>query len=180
MTGMQVGIPGCNVDVACQVACYGFGESLLQAATTLPFLDFMEYVAEWRRDLCDALSTDPRGLLQQKHPGVAQVIKSELLPFPDLTAVALYADPLTSWSDGYVPPGNDVVMARQPDLPAIGDFCSRCFSLSGDGLVHKLKDVCAGVVTRALLQVCFISYLAAFFFLLKKAHRIPWASFPER
>jgi len=71
-------------------------------------------------------------------------------------------------------------MARQPDLPAIGDFCSQCFSLLGDGLVHKLKDVCAGVVTHALLQVCFISYLAAFFFLLKKAHRIPWASFPER
>ena len=160
MTGMQVGIPGCDVDVAHQVAGYGFGESLLQAATTLPFLDFMKYMAEWRNNLCDALSTDPHGLLQQKHPGIAQVIKSELLPFPDLTAIALYADPLTSWSNDHVPPENEFIMACQPDLAAIGDFCSRHFSLSGDSLTHRLKDVCAGVVTRAALQVCAISCLA--------------------
>ena len=153
MTGVQVGIPGCDVDVAHQVAGYGFGESLLQAATTLSFLQFMKYMAEWRSDLCDALSTDPCGLLQKKHPGIAHVIKSELLPFPDLTAVALYADPLTSWSNGHAPPKNADIVARQPDLAAIGDFCSRHFSLSGDSLVHKLKDVSAGVVMRAALQV---------------------------
>ncbi|KIM59863.1 hypothetical protein SCLCIDRAFT_1185384, partial [Scleroderma citrinum Foug A] len=92
-------IPGCNVDIACQVACYGFGESLLQATTTLPFLKFMTYMAEWCNDLCDALSNDPCGLLQQRHPGIAQVIQLELIPFPDLTAVALYADLLASWSN---------------------------------------------------------------------------------
>ena len=121
----------------------------------LPFLEFMTYMAEWRNDLCDALSNDPHGLLQQKHPGIAQVIQSELIPFPDLTAVALYADPLTSWSNAQVPPEN-IIMARQPDLPTIGDFCFRHFSLSGDNLVHKLKDICVGMVTRALLQVSTI------------------------
>ena len=55
MTGMQVGIPGCDVDVACQVAGYGFGENLLQATTTLPFLEFMKYMPKWRSDLCDVL-----------------------------------------------------------------------------------------------------------------------------
>ena len=124
MTGMQVGIPGCDVDVAHQVAGYGFSESLLQAAITLPFLDFMKYMAKWHNNLCDALSTDPCGLLQKKHPGIAQVIKLELLPFPDLTTIALYADPLTSWSNGHVPPKNEFIMAHQPNLAAIGDFCS--------------------------------------------------------
>ena len=95
---MQIGIPGCDVDVACQLACYGFGDSLLQAALMLPFLQFMEYIANWCRDLCDALSTDPCGYLQQLHHGLAQVIQSELLQFPDLPALALYASPLTSWS----------------------------------------------------------------------------------
>ena len=160
MTGMQVGIPGCDVDVAHQVAGYGFSESLLQAAITLPFVDFMKYMAKWHNNLCDALSTDPRGLLQKKHPGIAQVIKLELRPFPDLTTIALYADPLTSWSNGHVPPKNEFIMAHQPNLAAIRDFCSRHFSLSGDSLTHRLKDVCAGVVTRAALQVCTISCLA--------------------
>ena len=159
MTGMQVGIPGCDVDVACQVAGYGFGENLLQATTTLPFLEFMKYMPKWRSDLCDALSTDPHGLLQQKHPGITQVIKSELLPFPDLTAVALYTNLLTSWSNGHVPPENDLITACQPDLPTIRDFCTRHFSLSGDSLVHKLKDICASVVMCALLQVCAVSHL---------------------
>ena len=105
------------------------------------------------------MSTDPGGLLQRRHPGVANVIKLELLPFPDLTTVALYVDLLTLWSNGHVPSENDIIMARQPDLPAIRDFCSQHFSLSGDSLVCKLKDVCAGVVTHALLQVCAISCL---------------------
>ena len=117
---------------------------------------------KWHSNLCDALLTDSRGLLQQKHPGVAQVIKSELLPFPDLTAIVLYTDLLTLWSNGHVPPENNLIMACQPDLPAIGDFCSQNFSLSGNSLVHKLKDICAGVVTCALLQVCTISHLYSF------------------
>jgi len=107
-TGMQIGIPGCDIDVAHQVASYGFGESLLQAATMLPFLEFMKYMAKWHSDLCAALSTDPRGLLQQKHLGIAQVIQLELIPFPDLAAVVLYADPLTLWFNSHVPPENDL------------------------------------------------------------------------
>ncbi|KIM66084.1 hypothetical protein SCLCIDRAFT_56409, partial [Scleroderma citrinum Foug A] len=94
----NVGIPGCDVDVACQLACYGFGDSLLQAALMLPFLQFMEYIVNWCCNLCDALSTDPRGYQQQLHHGLTQVIQSELLQFPDLPAVALYASPLTLWS----------------------------------------------------------------------------------
>ena len=154
---MQIGIPGCDVDVACQLACYGFGDSLLQAALTLPFLQFMEYVANWCCDLCDALSTDPCGYLQQLHHGLAQVIQSELLQFHDLPALALYASLLTSWSNGRVPPDEDIaIVACQPDLPAISTICLQHFCLSGDGLVQKLNDSCTGVVTHALLQVSIV------------------------
>jgi len=169
---MQIGIPGCDVDVACQLACYGFGDSLLQAAFMLPFLQFMEYIANWRRDLCDALSTDPRGYLQQLHRGLAQVIQLELLQFPDLPAVALYASPLTSWSNGRVPSDEDIaVVARQPDLPAISTICSQHFGLSGDGLVQKLNDSCTGVVTCTLLQVSIAICPRSF---LSSAHQKSW------
>jgi len=151
---MQIEIPGCNVDVACQLACYRFGDSLLQAAFTLPFLQFMEYIANWHCDLCNALSTDPHGYIQQLHHGLAQVIQSELLQFPDLPAVALYAILLTSWSNGHIPLDEDIaIVACQPDLPAISTICSQHFGLSGDGLIQKLNDSCTGVVTCALLQV---------------------------
>ena len=140
---MQVEIPGCSTDTACQLVGHGFGDSLLQATSTLYFLVFMEYVAHWHHDPCDAMSTDPRG------HGLAGIIQSKLLPFPDLTALALYASPLTSWSNGHVPPDEDFakVMARQPDLLAIADICSWYFGLLGDRLAQRLNDACTGVIT---------------------------------
>ena len=112
----------------------------------------MEYAATWRRDVCNVLSTNPCGC------GLARVIQSELLPFPDLTALALYASPLTSWSSGRVPPDEDfaAMASRQPDLPAIAAICSQHFGLSGDRLAQRLNDACTGVVTRALLQVTIV------------------------
>ena len=157
---MQVGIPGCSTNTSCQLAGHRFGDSLLQAASALHFLVFMEYVAHWHHNLCDTMSTDLHGL------GLAGIIQSKLLPFPDLTTLALYASPLTLWSNGHVPPNEDFakVMACQPDLLAIADICSQHFGLSGDRLAQRLNDACTGVVTRVMLQVSiFLCALGHFF-----------------
>jgi len=150
----QKGILGCGLDVPFWLSDYGFGDRLLQAAMSLPCVEFMVYSAQWRRDLGKILCTDPRGLLQQSCHQLANVIKKEtdLTDFPNPAVIAAYLNPTTSWSTGrevFVGP----VTSRQPDLSAIADFCIRHFSWPSDDLPHKLTKVCAGAITRALLQV---------------------------
>ena len=103
----------------------------------------MEYAATWRHNICNVLSTNPCGC------GLTRVIQSELLPFPDLTALVTYANTLTSWSSGCVPPDKDfaTMASHQPDLPAIVAICSQHFGLLGDRLAQRLNDACTGVVT---------------------------------
>lgn len=59
----QSGLPGCTVNIACQLTQYGLGRSLLSAALRLPFAEFMEFHAKWRKQLCDVLERDPHGHL---------------------------------------------------------------------------------------------------------------------
>ncbi|KAI5988004.1 PIN domain-like protein, partial [Pisolithus albus] len=141
----------CSVGVAQQLAYYGFGRSLLDAAVSLQFVEFMSFVAKWREDICEVLRTDPRSLLGRKHYELARIIKEERTEFPDPAVLAMYLLPLTSWSDGNFPV--PVTTSRRPDLQSLAAFCLQHLSWSPDIVRSELGDACAGTVLRALLQV---------------------------
>ncbi|KIK16440.1 hypothetical protein PISMIDRAFT_66336, partial [Pisolithus microcarpus 441] len=91
------------IEVAHHLAYYGFGRSLLDAAISFQFVEFMDFVAKWHDDVCEVLKTDPWRLLGGKHHEIACIIKEEHTKFPDPTILATYLLLLTSWMDGHSP-----------------------------------------------------------------------------
>ena len=64
----QDGIHGCGIDIAQKLARYGLGDTLLQAAMTLPILEFvMIFCVKWHNEVCQTLTLDPLGILQCKY-----------------------------------------------------------------------------------------------------------------
>ncbi|KAI6029268.1 PIN domain-like protein [Pisolithus microcarpus] len=141
----------CSVEVAHRLAYYGFGRSLLEAAVSFPFVEFMDFVAKWRDDVCEVLRTDPQRLLGGKHHEIARIIKEEHTEFPDPTVLAMYLLPLTSWSDGHSPV--TTTTSRQPDLHSLATFCLQCLSWSPSIVQSELMDALTGTAMRALLQL---------------------------
>ena len=47
----QAGLPGCGIITAHMLACCGFGDSLYEAATTLPADALSDFLTHWRQDL---------------------------------------------------------------------------------------------------------------------------------
>ncbi|KAI6039698.1 PIN domain-like protein, partial [Pisolithus marmoratus] len=148
----------CSVDVAHRLTHYGFGRTLFQAAITLQFVEFMEFVAKWRDDICEVLRTDPQLLLGRRHRELARVIKEERVEFPDPAILAMYLLPLTSWSSGGHPPVS-IVTSRQPDLMSLAAFCSQRLCWPPDIVHSKLMDAWAGTAIRALLQASLMIVL---------------------
>ncbi|KAI6141069.1 PIN domain-like protein [Pisolithus tinctorius] len=155
----------CDTDVTRQLVDYGFGRTLLEAAVSLQFVEFMEFVAKWRNNraaqttlsgpnVCEVLRTDPQHFLGRRYHELAHVIKEEHFEFPDPAILAMYLSPLTSWSDDGHPPIT-CVMSRQPNLTALAAFCSQRLGWPPDTVQSALMDACAGAAMRALLQVSF-------------------------
>ncbi|KAI6013823.1 PIN domain-like protein [Pisolithus marmoratus] len=149
----------CSTDIACRLTRYGFGRTLFRAAITLQFVEFMEFVAKWRDDVCEVLKTDPHLFLGRRHRDLACVIKEERVEFPDPAILAMYLLPLTSWSNGGHPPVT-VVTSRQPDLMSLAMFCSQRLRWPPDTVHSRLMDTWAGTAVRALLQVSLVIVLS--------------------
>jgi len=155
----QSGLPGCTVDIARRLTQYGLGKTLLSAASSLPFAEFMEFHARWWKQLCSILEKDPEGYLGRTHHKLARIIDEERTEFPNPAVLATYMLPLTSWSDGGQPPVT-VVTSRQPDLEALSAFGLQYLDWPPEILQQKLMEACVGTAIRALLQVRILySYL---------------------
>lgn len=150
-TDNDAGCRWCSVEVACRLAYYGFGRTLLDAAVSFQFIEYMDFVAKWRDDICDVLTTDPLHLLRGRHYEIARIIKEECTEFPDPVLLTMYLLPRTSWSEGHSP--ITVTTSRQPDLQSLATFCQQHLSWSPGTVQSELIDVCAGVAIRALLQL---------------------------
>ncbi|KAI6146874.1 PIN domain-like protein, partial [Pisolithus tinctorius] len=150
----DTGCRWCDTDVACQLVDYGFGRTLLEAAISLQFVEFMEFVTKWCDNVCEVLRTDPQHFLGHRYHELARVIKEERFEFPDPTILAVYLSPLTSWSDNGHPPIT-CVTSCQPNLTTLAAFCSQCLGWPPDTVQSALMDACAGAAMRALLQVSF-------------------------
>ncbi|KAI6160977.1 PIN domain-like protein, partial [Pisolithus thermaeus] len=141
----------CSVEVAHHLAYYGIGRTLLDAAISLQFVEFMNFVAKWHVSICKVLRTDPQSLLGGRHHELACIIKEECIEFPDPAILAMYLLPLTSWSDGRSP--ITATTSHQPNLQSVAAFCLQHLSWSLAAVQSELMDICAGTVMRTLLQV---------------------------
>ncbi|KAI6139479.1 hypothetical protein BKA82DRAFT_3920554, partial [Pisolithus tinctorius] len=88
----------CDTDVACWLVDYGLGRTLLEAAVSLQFIEFMEFITKWHDNVCEVLRTDPQHFLGCRYHKLAHIVKEEHFKFPDPAILAMYLSPLTSWS----------------------------------------------------------------------------------
>ncbi|KAL4061663.1 hypothetical protein V8B97DRAFT_1879141, partial [Scleroderma yunnanense] len=147
------GIHGCGYDIAQKLACYGLGNTLLQAATTLQLIKFMSiFCVNWCNEVCHVLTSDPLGILQCKYHDLAHIIQA-MADFPNPSIIASYLQPVTSWSHNQ-PCFNGMVMSCQPDVTTISQFCMQHFSWSAETVLDKMSGVWTAAIVQTLCQVC--------------------------
>ena len=148
----QDGIRGCGIDIARKLACYGLGDALLEAATTLPLVEFVTtFCVKWHNEVCQTLILDPLGILQRKHRELALTIQM-MTDFPSPFIIASYLAPLTSWSNDQ-PRFGGIVSSRHPDIATITRFCNQHFSWSVETLLDKMCGVWTAIVIQSFCQV---------------------------
>ncbi|KAJ7812763.1 PIN domain-like protein [Mycena leptocephala] len=106
------------------------------------------FLVQWRQDLRIELATNSRGFLRNK-----QIALSTKIPdtFPSLRVLHLYVRPVTSWSDGFVPPATENWTVKLPDLPGLAKYCKEEFGWKADVIVDKFQRlIFSGLCTRRL------------------------------
>ncbi|KAJ7826418.1 PIN domain-like protein [Mycena leptocephala] len=143
-----VGLPGCGGHIAHALARCGFGDSLLAACQNMSEDNLQHFLVQWRQDLRIELATNSRGFLRNK-----QIALSTKIPdtFPSLRVLHLYVRPVTSWSDGFVPPATENWTVKLPDLPGLAKYCKEEFGWKADVIVDKFQRlIFSGLCTRRL------------------------------
>ncbi|KAK7059514.1 PIN domain-like protein [Favolaschia claudopus] len=102
----QTGLPNCGMSIAHGLAHCGFGDSLLAATQTMSDTKLQQFLVSWRA-----------GALAARLPDT----------FPNIKTLKLYAHPITSWSDGYIPPNTNHWRVRLPSLPELALFVHKKF-----------------------------------------------------
>ncbi|KAF8130008.1 PIN domain-like protein [Mycena galopus ATCC 62051] len=143
-----VGLAGCGIAVAHALARCGFGDSLLTAAQNMLVPELQEFLVTWRQQVRLELQTNSQGHLRFKQPCLAKKIPDS---FPDIRALLLYSCPITSWSDGFLPPTSDDWVIKLPSLPELALYCKRKFGWPAVTIVDKFKrTVFAGIFAKRL------------------------------
>ncbi|KAF8144098.1 PIN domain-like protein [Mycena galopus ATCC 62051] len=144
-----VGLAGCGIAVAHALARCGFGDSLLTAAQNMLAPELQEFLVTWRQEVRLELQTNSQGHLRFRQPCLAKKIPDS---FPDVRALLLYSCPITSWSDGFLPPTSDGWIIKLPSLPELALHCKRKFGWPAVTIVDKFKRmVFAGVFAKRLM-----------------------------
>lgn len=146
------GLPGCGPGTAHALAKAGFGDTLLQAAKTLPKEKLSAFLDAWRDEVRAELKSNSRGLLGSKKAALA---KSFPDTFPDPVVLSLYANPLTSESTNR-PCALSYKWEREPDLGKLAALCERKFEWGVRPLIVKRfrTVIWEPMVLRILRRAC--------------------------
>jgi Holliday junction resolvase YEN1 len=117
-------LPGCGGHIAHALARCGFSDLLLAACQNMLEDNLRHFLVQWRQDLRIELATNSHGFLRNK-----QIALSTKIPntFPSLRVLHLYVQPVTLWSDGFVPPVTENWTVKLPDLPRLAKYCKEEF-----------------------------------------------------
>ncbi|KAJ7756995.1 PIN domain-like protein [Mycena metata] len=130
------GIPNCGPKIAHALGRCGFGRKLRQVISGSR-QGIEGRLNIWRAALRSELRTNTSGILDKRHPNVADSIPDD---FPNLGIIELYTDPLTSWSSRFtgIPPDTSLWVPREPVVNQVYDFCITYFGWQ-DVIMDRLK-----------------------------------------
>ncbi|KAJ7791979.1 hypothetical protein B0H13DRAFT_2517700 [Mycena leptocephala] len=110
--------------------------------------DLRQFLVGWREQIRTELATNSRGYLGRRYPALANKITDA---FPNIQALYLYARPVTSWSENFVPPAIEGWKVRLPDLPALAKYCNQKFGWTALDMAGKFKKyIFPGLFIRRL------------------------------
>lgn len=110
--------------------------------------DLVHFLAGWREEVRAELATNSKSHLSSKQKALAVNIADT---FPSITVLYLYAQPVTSWSDGCVPPRADTWIVKLPDLPRLAAHCTEKFGWKTTDLVGRFERlIFSGMFIRRL------------------------------
>ena len=116
------GLPGCGLNAAHALARCGFGDTLLDAARTLPREHLPSFLTNWRHEVRQELKTNAHGYMSSKRAKLASSLPET---FPDIDILLLYSNPLTSAQTGRG--STTYLWDREPDLGKLAALCERKF-----------------------------------------------------
>lgn len=158
------GIHGCGKSTARALAQCGFGDTLLDAVTSISGVALQNLLYDWRQDLREELMSNSHGYLENKNPALAKKITSN---FPNHAIMELYLRPLTSWSlqSGAHIPNSAVWRSREPIIPLITEFCLRHFGWGRNfAIVKRFRAALwEGVIFRMVCSVRFLTFLYPYY-----------------
>ncbi|KAJ7501389.1 PIN domain-like protein, partial [Mycena galericulata] len=153
------GILGAGPTIAHALAAHGFGRDLVKILRSSTGSDLSRQLTQWRADLRQELRENTSGLLDKRHPKLANSIPDT---FPSVRISDLYLNPLTSGSPHFLGPMPNVTdwRPREPDIPAISAFCTSEFGWSDAHLLKKLNsNLWPGVAFRLISSVALFPEL---------------------
>lgn len=145
----QSGLQRCGTLIAHGLAKCGFGDTLIQAATTLSRDDLEIFLIDWRRDLCQELRTNSQGYIGKKQPALAKSIPKH---FPNVDILLSYTNPVTSESMGKTEKNAQLTWAKEPDLGKLAATCEFYFEWGyKEAIIRRFRTVIwHGAVLRIL------------------------------
>ena len=121
----QAGLPGCGITTAHALARCGFGDTLHDAATTLPRDALPDFLTAWRQGLREELRTNSQGIIGRKLGKLAKEVPNS---FPDIDILLSYTSPITSESLGRAAEKNlKLTWGKEPDVGKLAALCEFYF-----------------------------------------------------
>ncbi|KAF8632066.1 hypothetical protein AX15_002064 [Amanita polypyramis BW_CC] len=131
----QAGLPGCGITTAHALACCGFGDSLYEAAITLPHDALPDFLTTWRQKLREELRTNSRGIIGRK---LAKLAKAVPESFPNIDILLSYTSPITSESLGRAAEKNlKLTWSKEPDVGKLAALCEFYFEWGYKEMIIK-------------------------------------------
>lgn len=132
----QVGLKNCGRKLAKSLAHCGFGEDLLEAATS-PVEARQQKLDSWRDTLRTELKMNTRGLLNRSYHNLANTLPDT---FPDLAILQLYLNPVTTERQTPMPPA--ISWIGPPDFAEIATRCEQYFHWGSRALsMKRFEDI---------------------------------------
>ncbi|KAG2356911.1 hypothetical protein BDR07DRAFT_1421973 [Suillus spraguei] len=133
----QAGVQGCGKLIAAALARCGFGDRLLEAASSLSHEELDKWLDTWRDDVREELRTNKSGLIGSKKPALAKKIPDD---FPDVDILLSYTNPITSETEGK--PTQDITWEQEPDIGKIAALCELYFEWGvKDVIIKRFRTV---------------------------------------
>lgn len=130
----------------------GFGDSLVNAADTLPEQELLSFLIRWRSALYRELVTDSHGFLGRIYVPLAHSLPDV---FPAVSLLFSYTSPVTSSGLAQPPFSFSEMKPRQPNLTSLASVCGSRLSWRTAATIQKqFQAVWEGACLQMLCQVC--------------------------